>query len=153
MPFKDLQRRRIYQREWQGRHSAAIDAGYRAAGRCPSCGRLDPLPSGQLKCDACKTVAAKWQRRLKERVIAAYGGKCQCCGEANPHFMTIDHTNNNGAEHRREIKNSLYKWLEKNGFPQDGFQLLCWNCNAGKRVNGGICPHKTMTPEVEPDGR
>ena len=34
-----------------------------------------------------------------------------------------------------------YKWLRKNGFPP-GFQVLCMNCQHGKRMCRGICPHQ-----------
>ena len=72
-----------------------------------------------------------------------YGGKCVCCGEQNIYFLTIDHTYNDGNEHRKEVPAAvLYRWLEKNGYPKDRFQILCWNCNMGKRLNNGVCPHK-----------
>ena len=87
-------------------------------------------------------------------VIRLYGGKCQCrsgrCHETNIGFLTIDHVNNDGAEHRREHKMSsysFYKWLLEQGKPLDRFQLLCWNCNMGKvgnRVKRGTCPHEQM---------
>jgi hypothetical protein len=32
--------------------------------------------------------------------------------------------------------------LRKNGFPE-GFQVLCANCNIGRHINGGICPHES----------
>ena len=31
--------------------------------------------------------------------------------------------------------------LRVQGFP-DGFQVLCMNCQVGRRDNGGVCPHK-----------
>ena len=69
-----------------------------------------------------------------------------CCGETGFEFLTVDHINNDGNEHRRQIKAAfgIYGWLEKNGFPKDGLQLLCWNCNMGKRANGGTCPHQAL---------
>ncbi len=93
--------------------------------------------------------AKKIRERIKVAVFAAYGGyKCACCGETEKMFLTIDHVNNNGAEHRRNITGKrtragyhTYKWLLKNNFP-DGFQVLCMNCNHGKRMNNGICPHR-----------
>ena len=27
--------------------------------------------------------------------------------------------------------------------PQDRYQLLCANCNFGKLMNGGVCPHQS----------
>lgn len=90
-------------------------------------------------------------KRAKDACYAAYGGYiCACCGEREPKFLTLDHVNNDGAEHRRLIgsgsKNvggkKTYAWLIANGFPL-GFQVLCMNCNWGKARNGGVCPHKT----------
>jgi len=81
----------------------------------------------------------------RQIVIDAYGGVCSCCGESEPLFLEIDHINNNGAAHRKEIGRSakaLVKWLLDNDFP-DGFQLLCANCNQGKKRGGkNVCPHK-----------
>ena len=37
---------------------------------------------------------------------------------------------------------ALYRCVKKLKFPKDRFQLLCANCNQGKRRNGGVCPHK-----------
>lgn len=91
------------------------------------------------------------ERRAKVRksVYEAYGGfRCSCCGETEPLFLTIDHIDNDGAEHRRNLKTKIGKggtaffdWLKRNKFPP-GFQVLCRNCNWGKHANGGICPHR-----------
>lgn len=85
---------------------------------------------------------------LKAQVYAAYGGQvCACCGETEPRFLTVDHIDNNGADHRREMDatnsggKKIYFWLRDNGFPP-GFQILCMNCNWGKARNNGVCPHK-----------
>jgi hypothetical protein len=93
--------------------------------------------------------ALEAQRRVnaerKKRVYEAYGGmKCACCGETTEAFLSIDHINNDGAEHRRTVnRRNFYKWLEENGFPP-GYQVLCMNCNFGKARNGGVCPHKSL---------
>lgn len=71
-----------------------------------------------------------------------YGGPiCKCCGETNIEFLEMDHIENNGNEHRKKDKKScnLYSWLKSNNYPK-GFQVLCCNCNWGKRFLG-ICPH------------
>ena len=84
----------------------------------------------------------KW----KARAIDAYGGnRCNCCGETEPLFLSIDHVNNDGAEHRKSVASGIkfYKWLAENGYP-DGFQVLCHNCNMGKYRNGGVCPHRNL---------
>lgn len=87
-----------------------------------------------------------WNLRLE--MIQAYGGKCVCCGESHPRFLTIDHINGGGTKHRRDIGwsgSSVAKYLRRMGWPQDGYQLLCFNCNCGRAFNNGICPHKDVT--------
>lgn len=82
--------------------------------------------------------------KLREEVLSVYGPQCTCCGEKEKMFLAIDHVNNDGAEHRRRMGGKggdhFYKWLKANHFPP-GYQTLCANCNWGKHVNGGICPH------------
>lgn len=83
--------------------------------------------------------------RLKDEVFIAYGGwRCACCGEDERIFLTLDHINNNGAEERRKVGQTyrLFSWLRRQKFPS-GYQVLCFNCNCGKRDNGGVCPHAT----------
>jgi len=85
-----------------------------------------------------------WRQRRHEAIMAYGGYECRCCGETEPVFLTIDHINNDGAEHRKEIGQSnsnLLTWLRKHDYP-NGFQVLCFNCNIGKSINDGICPHK-----------
>jgi DNA-directed RNA polymerase subunit RPC12/RpoP len=83
---------------------------------------------------------------LKDEVFKAYGGwKCRCCGETERSFLTIDHMENNGSKMRREGVHGhsaqFYRWLKKSNFPE-AFQVLCMNCQFGKRMNGGNCPHQ-----------
>lgn len=67
--------------------------------------------------------------------------KCNCCGENEWIFLEIDHVNNDGNKHRKELGHDrIESWLIKNNFPE-GFQVLCSNCNKGRHLNGGICPH------------
>lgn len=89
------------------------------------------------------------KQQIKDAVFGAYGGyQCNCCGETERHFLSLDHIGNNGADWRRETLGSrtatgwqTYRWLLKHGFPS-GYQVLCMNCNFGKRMNGGVCPHQ-----------
>ncbi len=91
----------------------------------------------------------RFYHKRKSEVLTHYGGsppRCGCCGESEYMFLTIDHINGDGREHRRIIKKkSIYDWLKSNGYP-NGFQVLCFNCNCGKSINKGICPHKRLTP-------
>ena len=122
---------------------------YIEAGQCYYCG--SDVMKGTKLCrkhlSQHRESSLRWLDKLRHEVIAAYGGQCACCGEKNHYFLTMDHPANDGAQHRREtgcgagVK--FYRWLRKRGYPQD-FQLLCWNCNCGKRDNGGVCPHKRI---------
>ena len=92
------------------------------------------------------TILAKLRaktRALKEEVLAAYGGRCDCCGEDHIEFLTIDHTKGDGAEHRRQVGKGrrIYKDLKKRGFPKEGYRVLCFNCNIALGFYG-YCPHK-----------
>jgi len=79
-------------------------------------------------------------RRERKIVLAGYGNKCACCGETTPQFLTIDHVNNDGHKDRgRGFK--LFARIIRQGFPAD-YRILCFNCNCGRELNGGICPHQ-----------
>lgn len=82
---------------------------------------------------------------MKDEVYAYYGDKCKCCGESTRAFLQLDHVNNDGAKLKREKVHPtgvyLYKWIIDNKYPLN-IQLLCANCNWGKMMNNGICPHK-----------
>ena len=82
--------------------------------------------------------------KLKEEVLQHYGGVCACCGIIESAFLSIDHVNGGGTKQRKALGfggSAFYTWLRKMGFPE-GFQVLCHNCNMGRHVNGGVCPHK-----------
>lgn len=57
--------------------------------------------------------------------------RCSSCGESHYEFLEIDHINGGGKEQKREIGNSIYPWLRRNGYP-GGYQVLCSNCNIKK---------------------
>jgi|TARA_R100001530_G_scaffold21901_2_gene18007 hypothetical protein len=82
------------------------------------------------------------RKRIRLEVLQYYAGiypRCACCGESHYEFLGIDHINNDGAKHRKEIGATIYGWLKKNNFPE-GFQVLCHNCNLAKGFYGR-CPH------------
>lgn len=98
----------------------------------------------QKKSSKRKEYFRNYYIELKKRIVAAYGGKCECCGDSHFEFLTIDHINGNGRVDRKAKGSGagFYSWLEKNGFPKEGYRLLCINCNFafGKY---GHCPHTT----------
>jgi hypothetical protein len=97
--------------------------------------------------------------RLKQRLIEEYG-PCRCCGETTPEFLTLEHLDNGGAQHRRSLVRvgerggigfqswhsvtmRVYQDVERQGFPKDAYCLLCWNCHMATR-QGKSCPHVEM---------
>jgi hypothetical protein len=82
------------------------------------------------------------RKRNRDDLLAAYGGKCVCpkCPETNPDFLTLEHVGGGGRAHRKAVGSHTYADLRRRGYPQDGYTLLCWNCNAGSRFTG-VCPH------------
>jgi hypothetical protein len=80
---------------------------------------------------------------LRAEVIAAYGGRCACCGnDFRPH-LAIDHIDGGGAEERRQAtSSSIYRRLRRAaraGRPDPGYQVLCHNCNMAKHWYGRCC--------------
>jgi len=99
------------------------------------------------KKEASKEKKRKYYQRLKKQVFDAYANICACCGETTPEFLTLDHVNNDGAEHKRQLQGnsraggtSVFLDVIRQHFP-DTFQLLCYNCNCSKQFAGG-CPHQ-----------
>lgn len=83
--------------------------------------------------------------RLRKLVIDVYGGACRGCGERDLDVLLMDHVQNDGHLHRRQVKASaLYRWLRDNNYPE-GFQVLCRNCNIVKARNDGVL----VAPKVD----
>jgi hypothetical protein len=116
-------------------------ARLRAAGLCVGCGSR-AARALRTHCVECAAKAATRRTDLREEIIKSYGGCCECCGETEQMFLDVDHVAGDGATHRREVGHpGVYRDIKRLGFPRDRFQLLCCNCNQGKRRNGGVCPH------------
>lgn len=94
--------------------------------------------------------AREYNRLIKLEALTRYSTsppRCACCGESEIAFLTVDHIKNDGARQRKAISyayrgRDCYFWLKKNNYPTGpNLQVLCWNCQWGKRARG-ICPHK-----------
>lgn len=121
------------------------------AGICTHCSR--PAEPGKYQCTTCNISAAKsrakyfakpknrnrrkytslqWRIKNKHKAIEAYGGKCNCCGETHPWFLTFHHVNHDGKKHRQAIPGkgtmALVRWLRNNNYPSM-IELLCANCH------------------------
>jgi hypothetical protein len=91
-------------------------------------------------------------RNLADRIRAFkhYGGlRCICCGEDEFSFLSLDHVSGAGNIERAKLfgdryqgGHHIYRALRLQGYPS-GYQVLCMNCQVGRRDNGGICPHQS----------
>jgi hypothetical protein len=85
------------------------------------------------------------QRKLRDAMIAEYGGKCTCCGENRREFLTLDHKNGDGAEMRRKDgchhNRKTIARMNREGWDHENFTLLCMNCNFSRGIYG-YCPHE-----------
>lgn len=121
--------------------------------KCALCGVTLDKSYTYKNCPQCLVIRrakGKIQHlKLKIEVLNAYGGcQCVCCGETILAFLSLDHVHNDGAAHRQTMAkggNHFYRQLKKNGWPNNPpLQVLCHNCNTGRQVNGGICPHQEI---------
>ncbi len=113
---------------------------------CISCKEINIVKLREKRRAHSKKRAPKqrqYRYSFREQILTAYGKECACCGETEPQFLALDHINNDGAAHRRELGigagNVFYAWAIKNNFPSN-LQLLCHNCNMAKAFYGK-CPH------------
>jgi hypothetical protein len=90
-----------------------------------------------------KENSKRYCNKIRKTVIEHYGNKCECCGEDTYQFLTVDHINNNGNKERKKFNGSRNILINiiRNNFPS-GYRILCFNCNCGRQINGGTCPHK-----------
>ena len=107
MPYKSIEKRRKYARDW-----------------------------AQKNRPACTTRATRWNRERQLEAIAAYGGSCACCGEDEPLFLAIDHIDSVIPDGVYMTGAQLWTWLRNHDWPS-GFRVLCHNCNfavKGRRI-------------------
>ncbi len=85
---------------------------------------------------------AQKQTRIRRRlrVLDRYGGSCVCCGETLYEFLSVDHIDGGGTEHRKSVGSNIDRFLIRENFP-DGYRVLCHNCNFAIGIYG-FCTHK-----------
>lgn len=119
---------------------------------CRECGETRRRNRYNTNNEVRSTVLDRCSNHAKKRrkqALNAYGHKCACCGESQYDFLTFDHINGRPEEHRRQGNNGsgfaghpLVMWIIENNYPSS-IQVLCYNCNCGKRTNKE-CPHKKL---------
>lgn len=81
--------------------------------------------------------------------------QCKCCETKVLDFLTLDHINGGGRQHRLATTHSTVGYLhtlhEQTGKWLEGFQVLCMNCNWYKHLNGecSIENHSAISLEVK----
>lgn len=81
--------------------------------------------------------SAERAKALRLRALEKLGHVCACCGETGRQFLNFDHINGDGKGDRNPWK--LHKSILEG---RDDIRILCFNCNLGRELNGGICPHQ-----------
>lgn len=119
---------------------------------CARCGKefVGSMEQRRYCSPECRDATLEEQRRdarkaVRLEALQAYGGedpKCVCCAERTFQFLALDHINGGGRKHRQETGGGgFYSWLRRHNYPA-GFRILCHNCNFGRQINGGVCPHQ-----------
>jgi hypothetical protein len=119
---------------------------------CARCGKefVGSMEQRRYCSPECRDATLDEQRKeahRKQRLAAlrAYSSEtpaCVCCGEQMLVFLSLDHINGGGGKQRKETGGGgFYTWLRRHNYPA-GFQVLCHNCNLGRQINGGTCPHQ-----------
>lgn len=110
------------------------------ASRTPE--QKEKLKAAARKRQAQKRYGFAAHKKRRKAVLEAYGAACACCGEKTEQFLCIDHTNGDGAKHRKQNPGmNIYFYLYSRGMPKEGFRILCHNCNLSRGYYG-YCPHE-----------
>lgn len=89
---------------------------------------------------AVKNLAA--YHVLRDEMFAAYGARCECCGEGRRPFLALDHAFGGGTQDRQKGgQRGVLTRLKTAGWPKVGYRVLCHNCNAAT-IGGRMCPHQ-----------
>lgn len=92
--------------------------------------------------DRARTRDYQSNLALKAEFVAAYGGRCGCCGETEPIFLTLEHMHGGGLAERRTIGSAgILRRLRAEGWPQGDYRVLCMNCNIATKF-ARTCPHQ-----------
>lgn len=110
----------------------------------------------------CKNCQAKYNQSHKLKFMQLKGlDKCTCCGEHRIEALSIEHSNNDGNIHRKDIQRRynlkgtvnghiFFKYYLKDlqqGIDWAGLTMLCYNCNHA-HASFGYCPHEIERGEV-----
>jgi hypothetical protein len=97
--------------------------------------------SHECKVCICKYVTIGY-KILKMEFLIAYGGRCICCGESKMDLLTVEHVKFKGYKLIYEQTNTLIRKLKDLGWPKEGYEIKCYNCNLSTKY-GTPCAHDT----------
>lgn len=128
-------KKRIHDRTYEAKHRERVNARFRARSKSEH-GRA-------LR----KAALRRWKVKIRTEMVAAYGGCCECCGETELRFLTLEHKNGGGSKHRKELggQGAVMVQLRRLGWPKTDYTVLCFNCNLVTK-DGLPCPHKLQLP-------
>lgn len=118
---------------------------------CIKCGREKPIErfgdpitmvNGRQLCGACD--GSRKYDRLRLEFLSAFGGKCSCCGESHPYFLTLEHVKPQNYK-KNKVKTSRALEMRKaksEGWDRTKWDCLCISCNFAKGLYGE-CPHRS----------
>lgn len=129
-----------------------------AENRCLACMRIKAKNGKCLSCCAKYRTRhkARWAKRrglqiaqkkgywhkARTEAIAAYGGKCRCCGVSDYEFLQLHHAHKDGGKHRRELRsNRIAVWARQNNYPAGYLEVVCGSCH-NAITYFGYCPHE-----------
>lgn len=151
MPITDKEKHKIYQQKYKGK--PGIKEKYRELNK-------QWIARNRAQYNKAKS---EYRFRLKYSAISHYSNGSMCCAHCgyseNIDALCLDHINNNGAEHRKELGCSsrgcagttIYERLKAKGW-MDGLQVLCFNCNTIKeleRKRDGIASKELIAAMTE----
>ena len=134
MPLKDILQRKRYHKKYYTKHRDMLKKKHNEYAR------KWYQKNKELHRANCK----QRQINIKIKALLRYSNgkiECRCCKETGIDFLCLDHVNNDGNKHRKEIGSNIYAWLNKNNYSKSKLQILCYNCNISKKING-MCSHK-----------
>jgi hypothetical protein len=146
MGTKDLEKRKIYDRRYREKHRDEVNArirNYRAANPTKRARQCRYDKNGEVRrcvIEGYRQKNREDRARRRRALLLLLGNVCVKCGFADPRALCIDHVNGGGCAERKSFSN-LQKYyqsiLDRNGI---GYQLLCCNCNAIKRIENREYP-------------
>ena len=141
----------VYPKDWICR-CGSTNKKNRGRGLCYNCyqseyqrGYLGPDQTDEQREHRRKVLRGIARRKyytLRDEMFEALGKKCADCGISTEHVLSLDHINNDGADHRRSLGTNgrmgtmrqVILDVKRRGWPKEEFQILCFNCNIGKKV-------------------